>query len=64
MNENCIGDVFDGNCSVCKNLVTKAHLILVYLRINILDDVQDFVTPNCQISHLVVPKQQNGSQSQ
>ena len=34
------------------------------MRINILDNVQDFVTPRCQISHLVVPKQQNGSPNQ
>ena len=34
------------------------------LRINILDHVQDFVTLRCQISHVVVPKQQNGSPNQ
>ena len=39
-------------------------LILIDLRINILDGVQDNVTPICEISHLVDSKQQSGSPKQ
>ena len=39
-------------------------MILIDLRINILDGVQDNVTPICEISHLVDSKQQSGSPKQ